>query len=188
MSTRKALPALLAAAALSVPASAQAANKTLEGATPQARVFINHDTNRLVGYATGQHAYTLGNSATTALWDMNHALVAVVRYTGSPARVQIESVDLANRTRIHTCTNAVTNHRPWEFVSDVEMRANGSLVWISGGGPTVGNGDTAEVHILDNSGLQMVDSSPNIDLNSLALSGQRAYWTDNGVAQVASIL
>jgi hypothetical protein len=66
-------------------------------------------------------------------------------------------------------------------VTDVELKPNGSLAWIQS------RTGTSTVIKLDASGRQELDSAPDVDPLSLALSGSRLYWMRGELPRTAML-
>jgi hypothetical protein len=85
-------------------------------------------------------------------------------------------------------------------LADLEVKANGSVAWTldrvamgpdgypigygSGQPPTV---VAREVWAVDVHGQRLLDSGPNLDLNSLALSGSMLTWVNDGATRTATL-
>lgn len=72
-----------------------------------------------------------------------------------------------------------------EHVTDIELKPNGSLAWLV---HLVGAArNTIEVVAVDANGRRLLESSPDIDPQSLALDGSTLSWSTGGVTHSATL-
>jgi hypothetical protein len=78
----------------------------------------------------------------------------------------------------------VFNHIGWGPVpADVELKENGSVAWTIAGPP----GWPREVGALDTSGQRLLDSGPNLDVNSLELNESTLTWLNDGTTRSTTL-
>jgi hypothetical protein len=78
----------------------------------------------------------------------------------------------------------VFNHIGWGPVpADVELKENGSVAWTIAGPP----GWQREVGALDTAGQRLVDSGPNLDVNSLELNESTLTWINDGTTRSTTL-
>jgi hypothetical protein len=72
-----------------------------------------------------------------------------------------------------------------EHVTDIELKPNGSLAWLVQ--LTGAARRTVEVVAVDVNGRRLLESSPDIDPQSLALDGSTLSWSTGGVTHSATL-
>jgi hypothetical protein len=89
--------------------------------------------------------------------------------------------------------------RYWTRLADLELTTSGSVAWtleslaLAPDGFPIGYPtqppviETREVWAHDSQGQRLLDSGPNLDLNSLALNGSTLTWINDGVTRAATL-
>lgn len=97
-------------------------------------------------------------------------------------------IDLRSGARVRTVGSlgsySSMDFYPGRAVSDLELKANSSLAWISQARNT---GARPEVWGLDALGQRMLDSGADIDSGSLSLSGSTLTWRRGGAVRSATL-
>jgi hypothetical protein len=100
----------------------------------------------------------------------------------SPCGVEVRVVDLSTGRRT-VQASAFSPGMPLFEVTDLELKPNASVAWIAK--PDTGG---FEVRKSDASGRnQLLDSGPDIDPSSLAVSASIVYWTKAGAPRSAKL-